>query len=180
METTCSVFRCIFEGAVECGRTRLPRVAVATSELERCDSVGLSCLRWSLPSLTRVRVRSECGWRRRWQRLPWLVGWSHGSPRLKHVATNFSEEPGIIVLPLLRQYRENCPGGTRVDPEDVLTLPDVELAAEGHWKLALDEMIFAFYEHLKTDSVRTVNETHEARIENGFRLFGKYYRALWQ
>lgn len=73
------------------------------------------------------------------------------------------------------------------------------------WDYVMDEMIWAFeqivdddnddqfYDHSKVDENESdINkrvkqlkvdreglETHHKRIENGLRLFGKYYRSLW-
>ena len=83
--------------------------------------------------------------------------------------------------------------------------PDSDINGEARWDYVLDEMIFAF-EHLVDDSWeeefwsgehgtgKTITEQMESstrkwnkegqklveeRINNGLRLFGKYYRALW-
>lgn len=52
------------------------------------------------------------------------------------------------------------------------------------WDAVLDKMIFAF-EEIISDSLpdpstpRMMLEEREDRIDEGLRLFGKYYRALW-
>jgi hypothetical protein len=63
--------------------------------------------------------------------------------------------------------------------------------SEARWTWVLDEMIFAFESIVGTNEdweSKYFNSTppnvkgwqeEAARINNGFRLFGKYYRALW-
>jgi hypothetical protein len=104
-----------------------------------------------------------------------------------------------IILPMLRQLIDTKHGASNVDPQDV---PD-ELkptAAEllsyqkdgetdekffARWDYVLDEMIYAFDCKANKDDVfiRFDNPEEIAaereRISNGFRLFGKYYEALW-
>ena len=49
---------------------------------------------------------------------------------------------------------------------------------EARWDWVLDEMIYAFSK-LADDDFWASNLEDSPRIDNGFRLFGKYYRALW-
>jgi len=50
------------------------------------------------------------------------------------------------------------------------------------WDYVLDEMIFAF-EFIHPDNEDDIKIRYDAgtnkRAENGFRLFGKYFRGLW-
>lgn len=130
----------------------------------------------------------------------------------------------LIILPMLKQLKEETHGAPCVDDEDVpehlrsTAAPAKENewdTDDNHfkrWDWALSEMIFAFErivddewenefytgthdtELLKTEDglyqmVHGPNDTFkidyeglqkvEDRIANGTRLFGKYYRALW-
>jgi len=136
-----------------------------------------------------------------------------------------------IVLPMLKQLKENKHGAPSVDDEDVpehlrstaarpLTAEEKNVYApdEHHfarWDWVMDEMIHAFETRAGTlqdwedqfrsgssrfrfkkisedgtsEMVRDEEDTYEidwdgqkayaARIQNGFRLFGKYYQGLW-
>jgi len=135
-----------------------------------------------------------------------------------------------IILPMLKQLRDNKHGAPNVDDEDVpeelksTSAPskenewDIDDNHFKRWDWVLDEMIFAF-EHKNDDTwqeaftsgvidnksvacewdengkakmfkmVDGPNHTYkcdyegmkvvEDRIQNGFRLFGKYYQNLW-
>lgn len=129
-----------------------------------------------------------------------------------------------IILPMLKQLKENKQGIPLVDDEDVpqelrsTTAPpkknewDVDDNHFKRWEWVIDQMIFAF-ESLLDDSweeqfvtgkedfqlqmledgssqlIEGPNHTYKVdlegskqyqnRITNGFRLFGKYYEALW-
>jgi len=104
-----------------------------------------------------------------------------------------------IVLPMLRQLKETKHGAPNVDDEDV---PEQLRSTSAHpkknewdtdefhfdrWDWALDEMIYAFDCKANKDDVymrfdvndRDGMNKEQERISNGFRLFGKYYEALW-
>jgi hypothetical protein len=97
-----------------------------------------------------------------------------------------------IVLPMLKQLKVTKQGAPYVDIEDVPEqLRDTAQDEYGldvfhfeRWDYILDEMIYAF-ECLVTDYDSDVNMSVdervaiENRIGNGFRLFGKYFRSLW-
>ena len=134
-----------------------------------------------------------------------------------------------IILPMLKQLKNDKHGAPYVDDEDVprelwsiYAFPKEEYGTDGNhfkrWDWVLDEMIFAF-EHKNDDSWQDAfssgvidhksvacewdengkpkmfrldegpNHTYkcdyegmklvEDRIQNGFRLFGKYYQNLW-
>ena len=135
-----------------------------------------------------------------------------------------------IILPMLRQLKENQHGAGFVDDEDVpeelksTSAPakenewDTDANHFRRWDYVLDEMIFAF-DHKADDSWEDAfrsgehdlihvpcewdeagrptmyqmkegpNNTYkcdyegmqvvEARIQNGFRLFGRYFQNLW-
>ena len=95
-----------------------------------------------------------------------------------------------IILPMLRQLIDTKHGAPIVDNEDV---PEELRPTDGstdpnffkRWDWVMDEMIYAFDCKANKDDVYMRLESQEemkveqARISNGFRLFGKYYEALW-
>ena len=102
-----------------------------------------------------------------------------------------------IILPMLRKLVENQPGAPFVDLEDVpehlrLAEPTDDGADStwfARWEYVLNEMIFAF-ENINNnweDQFYLPNnecdwdarKAYDDRIQNGLRLFGKYYRGLW-
>lgn len=101
-----------------------------------------------------------------------------------------------IILPVLVQLSEQKMGAPYVDNEDVpsqlrssqtdRTVGDIDKHYFDRWNYVLNEMIFAFEEKVNGDEYADVaggnwerfNERKE-RMANGFRLFGKYYEALW-
>ena len=107
-----------------------------------------------------------------------------------------------IILPMLKQLQANKHGGPYVDYEDVpedLRPNDVEIEhcknmrqVDTHffarWDWVMNEMIYAFdCKANKDDPLMRFEYPEEKdqmlaeqeRISNGFRLFGKYYEALW-
>ena len=104
-----------------------------------------------------------------------------------------------IILPMLKQLREEKHGAPRVGNEDVpesLWANEAEIAMYkrdgttdihffARWNWVLDEMIYAFEFKLNDKCVWKVcgdieeQKAVQDRISNGFRLFGKYYEALW-
>jgi hypothetical protein len=173
-----------------------------------------------------------------------LLSWIHSKQKRtikvqidSYDTWNMDSTLAYIVLPMLKQLKENSHGSGNVDLEDV----PVELRGTSHeewdsqktlefyndndeqmtktdvhtrWTWVLDEMIFAFetkagslqeweskfhtgvsdiqwkrLENGNSEMIRGPNDTsvydhegrqaYQARISNGFRLFGKYYEALW-
>ena len=81
-----------------------------------------------------------------------------------------------IILPMLKQLKQNKHGSAIVDDEDVpedIRLKDVH----EKWSWVLDEMIWAF--DYKTKDKDDYNQENEKRMSNAFILFGKYYQGLW-
>jgi len=98
----------------------------------------------------------------------------------------------MIILPALKKIKKNKYGAPWVKDKDVpkkLRRPkgtkpwDQDKQYFERWDYVLDEMIFAFEHIIKQDNtlykgpedLKKINK----RIQNGLRLFGKYYRALW-
>jgi hypothetical protein len=103
-----------------------------------------------------------------------------------------------IILPTLKMLRDNKAGAPYVDNEDVpehLYSPtetyDTDPMWFARWEYVLNEMIFAFENKLTAWTDESLSdsgpdeydwnnaEIHANRIQNGFRLFGKYYQSLW-
>lgn len=124
-----------------------------------------------------------------------------------------------IVVPMLKQLRDEKHGNPIVDMEDrpehlVGTLPkgyDVDEFHDEAWDWVMGEMLFAFIskrddwqEQFHSGEIDRVfieredglvewahgpkhtfevdwegHKAYQARISNGFRLFGKYYEGLW-
>jgi len=104
-----------------------------------------------------------------------------------------------IILPMLEQLKDTKHGAPHVDNEDVpesLWANQTEMrnyeydgSTDIHffarWDYVMDEMIYAFDCKANKDDVimrlesQKEIEAEQARISNGFRLFGKYYEALW-
>jgi hypothetical protein len=97
-----------------------------------------------------------------------------------------------IVLPMLKQLKVTKHGAPHVDIEDgPEKLRDTAQDEYGldvfyfeRWDYILDEMIYAFdclVNEYDSDFNMSVDDrvALENRISNGFRLFGKYFRSLW-
>jgi len=94
-----------------------------------------------------------------------------------------------IILPMLKQLRDTKHGAPYTEDEDVpeyirsTYAPakenewDVDVYHFYRWDWILNEMIYAF-EHIVEDD-QPFDEKRELRAQNGFRLFGKYFRNLW-
>ena len=107
-----------------------------------------------------------------------------------------------IIIPMLKQLKETKHGAPHVDlkdvpkelhptKQDVLRYKEVGDTDEfwfKRWDWVLDEMIYAFEQKYLDDEVymrfdpkteMDALKAEQERISNGFRLFGKYYEALW-
>jgi hypothetical protein len=106
---------------------------------------------------------------------------------------NMDDTLAEIILPMLRQLVDTKHGAPYVENEDrpehlrADKPPQYETDEFHHqaWDWVLDEMIYAFdckvneeSPIMRMDSMEDV-EVEQARISNGFRLFGKYYENLW-
>ena len=101
-----------------------------------------------------------------------------------------------IILPMLKQLKAEKHGTPSVDDEDLPKSLQRKKRRKTddwsdekyfeRWNYVMDEMIFAFEsqhndwkdEFLAKDDFEAIRKVEE-RIQNGFRLFGKYYQALW-
>jgi len=102
-----------------------------------------------------------------------------------------------VVVPMLKQLKDTKHGGPFVDMKDVpkhlrskaKDMNDVDETYFLRWDWVMDEMIFAFESkindwedqfYLATGECDwEARNKYEERIQNGFRLFGKYYQSLW-
>jgi hypothetical protein len=108
---------------------------------------------------------------------------------------------GMIILPMLKLIRADNHGAGMIADDDVpeelksTSAPprehehDTDDFVFDRWNYALDQMIFSF-ESTQDDNVwedkyfvngfdREGYMAQQAIIANGFRLFGKYFQALW-
>ena len=105
-----------------------------------------------------------------------------------------------IILIMLKQLQKTKHGSTPVDDEDVPaelsstnTSPnkdkwDPDDNVHKRWDWVLEEIIWTFEQKCR-DSWQADfyynkwdmegQKAHQARMDNGFRLFGKYYEGLW-
>lgn len=123
--------------------------------------------------------------------LKWTLDKVH--PRINYVKIdswdwwNADKTMASIALPLLKALKENNRGAGTVDNEDVpfylmsCNAPRVET----EWDL--DELYFARYDWLLSELIWTfemlieddIYAADEERINNGLRLYGKYFRSFW-
>ena len=106
-----------------------------------------------------------------------------------------------IILPMLIQLKKEKHGAPNVDSEDVPK--NLRVSSQDYhrykrtgetdpkfferWDWVMDEMIYAFDCKANEDDVymrfdikdKDAMNKEQERISNGFRLFGKYYEALW-
>ena len=139
----------------------------------------------------------------------WLYKWFGYSPKQKtwikiHDYDTWSMDDTLapIILPMLVQLKETKHGAPIVEDSDLpkeLRLTKKEQAAfdkDGsvtdkffkRWNWIMDEMIWAFEQKCRDDWMEDYHynkwdtdgaNAHQARMSNGFRLFGKYYENLW-
>ena len=107
-----------------------------------------------------------------------------------------------IILPMLKQLKETKHGAPFVDMEDVpkelratkaqqnkyAKLGETDPKFFERWDWVMDEMIWAFEQKCRDDWMEDFYynkwdqegaKAHQARMTNGFKLFGKYYENLW-
>lgn len=99
---------------------------------------------------------------------------------------NLDETLRHVIKPALIKLREEKFGSPRVDNEDVpenlwnhSADPLKDDTVHERWDWVLDEMIYAFSYDYSNDDDYFTEPAVANRIKNGYRLFGKYYQALW-
>jgi hypothetical protein len=106
----------------------------------------------------------------------------------------------LIILPMLKQLKETAHGSAHTDDDDVpeelksTSAPpkkyeyDTDENFDKRWQWILDQMIWAFEQKIidDADGQFFINgfdaegyNKYQSRMNNGFRLFGKYYQNLW-
>ena len=84
----------------------------------------------------------------------------------------------ILVLPLLKKLRKDNAGYPFIDNEDVPKRLRSNLEFDpDKWHWILDELIWTFKQIKNNDFIPSKKEGE--RINNGLKLFGKYYRHFW-
>jgi hypothetical protein len=110
-----------------------------------------------------------------------------------HDTWNMDVTLAYIIHPMLVQLKETKHGAPMIDEGDVpLGMGMSEEAkaryeeigeADGkffdRWDWVLGEMIWAFEQYLTDLDKWGMEDEYYSRMSNGFRLFGKYYEALW-
>lgn len=111
---------------------------------------------------------------------------------------SMDETLALIVLPMLIQLKDTKHGSPYIEDVDVPHLPKQGNTSDGsmqydmfasdehddlvwsqfekRWNWVLDEMIFAFE---NTNNTYELSVEECERVQNGFRLFGKYFNGLW-
>ena len=100
----------------------------------------------------------------------------------------------LIILPALKLFREQKQGIPHLSAEKELLIPS-ELrsksedydeknnlkyeVSEKQWNSILDEMIFSFEHIVNEDGSWEEEKKNEERVSNGLKLFGIFYRNLW-
>lgn len=111
---------------------------------------------------------------------------------------SFDHTLSLIILPGLKQLKETKHGAPLVDNEDVPKelhyndkqdwekVSDEEKTSHDvffrRWDWILDEMIFAFENIIKDDDNFEDRDNYlriQNRVNNGLKLFGKYFQCLW-
>lgn len=104
---------------------------------------------------------------------------------------------GYIIIPMLKQLKETKQGSPMVDDDDVPEIfrstqdkeydpnnkdGDLDKFFFRRWDWVMDEMIWAFEAARDDYALQVPTEAYkdvQNRIQNGYRLFGKYYSGLW-
>lgn len=101
----------------------------------------------------------------------------------EHDVWNMDYTLSSIIVPMLKRLKDDKHGYPDVDNADVPDSyrtkdcpPDYGFCPM-KWEYVLNEMIYAHTRILSHETVETPEEFD--RIQNGLRLFAKYYRALW-
>lgn len=98
-----------------------------------------------------------------------------------------------MVAPLLKAMQEDHRGSPMVDANDVPSYVtkgmDEQDAIHVRWGYVLEEIIWAMEQvrpnfnweeqYYDNDELYVKRDKHEARMAEGFRLFGKYFMNLW-
>lgn len=111
----------------------------------------------------------------------------------KYDTWNMDHTLALIIHPMLVQLQETKHGSPEVDPKHVpekLRPTKGELRAYAYdgktddnfherWTYVLGEMIWAFSKLIDDENHYLLKEDEELRLKNGLKLFGIYFRSLW-
>jgi hypothetical protein len=109
---------------------------------------------------------------------------------------NLDHTLALIIVPCLRQLKETKHGVpcnlSNDDVPNALKCPEDKMVRYGDyleislpysqimWEWILDEMIWSFeYIIYDANDAKIWNQEDQNRVDNGLRLFGKYYQNLW-
>ena len=115
---------------------------------------------------------------------------------------NMDHTLALIALPMLKQLKETKHGVPYMDyedmPEHLMYTPrqydpravgdlfnnwddfDDEFQRQVEvWDWIMDEMIWSMEQVLEDSIEHELDTEHHDRVSNGLKLFGKYYRSLW-
>lgn len=85
-----------------------------------------------------------------------------------------------IIYPALKLYRSKLNSYHTIDEWDIPTnYTGNRSDANEVWLFIIDEMIWAFEQYVNGNIFEYDDSDRYIRLENGLRLFGKYYTALW-
>ena len=97
-----------------------------------------------------------------------------------HDMWNVDTTLALIIAPILTRFREMTSGKTisATDTADAPRIGDPNDRYDAkRWEHVLNEIEWTFKQLAKAE---TVDGTYDdSRVDNGLRLFGKYYRRLW-
>lgn len=97
-----------------------------------------------------------------------------------HDLWNVNTTLSHIIYPVLVKFKEFNQGYGSIDDEDVPeSMRNGDPYCHDKWNYALDEMIWSFGEYSKNEHWDNLDQEYHKRLQNGFRLFGKYYQTLW-
>lgn len=98
-----------------------------------------------------------------------------------------------IIAPMLKQLKKNSYSSPLTEicdvPEELHPINTNDLwtdeTVHERWQYILDEIIWAFESIADEDDLyytlgQEKYDEHNERINNGLRLFGKYYRSMWE
>ena len=96
--------------------------------------------------------------------------------------TNMNQNcvPALVYLKKLKEESHGSPIVHTDDvPNELKNINEDDDLFHKRWDYVLDEMIYAFEHKASYKCDTELSSEEEERMDNGFRLFGKYYRGLW-
>lgn len=96
----------------------------------------------------------------------------HGVPYM-----DYEDMPGHLQF-IRREYDTRAIGDLFSEPGEYFNEEEFDRQVE-IWNWMMDEMIWAMEQVIEDDVVYIGDIEHNDRVDNGLKLFGKYYRSLW-